>query len=155
MAISYFDLGVLPGDVQRAAAGTLQTQQEKGLAVLPQANLAAPIREGLQRRATQQNLALGQRRLDLDRQKFRYQQGMLPWEIGLGAVGAGLNVYGGYRTLQATDQAAARAQQMTEIQEAMHATSTVNAMRQVSLADAIRQALERQAQPQAPSNFYP
>ena len=171
MVMSYYDLGTsfLPNqEVQSAAANALQVQQERGLAVLPKVSLDASVKAALARRRAEQELAAGQERLNvgeksldirgqaqgLEREKlamrrdqYGHEQRMLPWEIGLSALGAGVNLYGGYRTLQAVDQSAADAQQRKDLLDTMYARDTVNTMRQVGLAESWRALLERQALP--------
>ena len=171
MVMSYYDLGTtsLPNqEVQAAAANTLQVQQERGLAVLPKASLDAAVKTALAQRRAEQDLAAGRGRLELGekslglrgqaqglerdklamrRDEYAYGQRMLPWGIGLSALGAGVHLYGGYRALQAVDQTAADAQQRKDLMDTMYARDTVNTMRQVGLSESLRALLERQALP--------
>lgn len=172
MAMSYFDLGVPNQDIQAAAAETLQTQQDRHLAVLPAASLAAPIRAALARRQAGQQLELGAKRLALGtqamdirgqeqavkadefalrKQQYGYEQRMQPWGLGLSALGAGVNLASGYGALRESDQVKARAQQRDELMQSIYARDTINTMRQVGLADSLRALLERQARPTMPS----
>ena len=172
MAMSYYELGgtaSLPNqEVQAAAANTLQVQQEHGLAVLPKASLDAAIKTALAQRRAEQGIAVGRGRLDLGekslgirgqaqglerdklamrRDEYNYGQRMLPWGIGLSALGAGVNLYGGYRALQATEQTAASAQERRNMMDTISSRDTANTARQVGLYESLRALLDRQALP--------
>ncbi len=114
---SYFDLGLSPVAVQRAAADTLQAQQTKHLAVAPALDLRRAIQSQTQARGAQQQLAIGERRLSLAEDRQAYDEAQLPWATAAGALSAGVQLYGGYQAWQGAEEAKVRADKNQAIQQ--------------------------------------
>ncbi len=116
MLSTYMDIGLQPVDLQRAAAQSLQTQQDKSLAVQPAMDLRSAIETNMRNRRSGQTLALDERRLALAERTQEYNEGQLPWAtVGAGAA-AGLKLYGGWEALQDVNTTRAYYAQQAEIQ---------------------------------------
>lgn len=161
MPMSYYDLAVSPVAVQQAAADTLQQQVAGNLAVRPKLSLRSALQDAQQQRQSAQQLALGERRLGLggerlglDKRRLAltedqldYSNSARPWQIGIGALNAGLNIYGGFRGLAEQENRQAQYAEQAGILSDIRAQQTRATDTQVATQGKLRQLLEGQGYP--------
>jgi hypothetical protein len=80
-------------------------------------NLKGAIESQTQNRVAQQRLATGERQIALAEDKQAFDEGQLPWATAAGALGAGVQLYGGYQALEDANAVKARLDKRDAIEQ--------------------------------------
>jgi len=151
---SYFDLAVSAPQLQQAAASTFAKQRADRLAVLPRLNLSTAMQQALaqckagqrlagQQQQNDQDWAIDQRRLVLDTERQEFDASQLPWATAAGALGAAVQLYGGYCALQDADAMQQMAERNEAIRQETHAQERQRTAEAVKQTGLIRQVYKR------------